>query len=86
MMRTQISLNSELHTKVRARATVLGISIAEYIRRLVNQDLANTPSRGCDRSIIFDLGTSKGADVASEKDQMIGAATSAGKRRHANAP
>ena len=86
MMRTQISLNSELHTKVRARATALGISIAEYIRRLVNQDLANTPSRSCDCSIIFDLGASKGTNIASEKDQMIGVATSAGKRRRANAP
>ena len=77
MVRTQISLNSELHTKVRVRAAALGISIAEYMRRLVDQDLAGTLSRSCDPSIVFDLGTSKGADVASQKDQMIGAATGA---------
>lgn len=79
MVRTQISLDSESHTKLRARAAALGISIAEYMRRLVDQDLARTPARSCDRSIVFDLGTSKGADVASEKDQMIGAATGADK-------
>ena len=84
MVRTQISLNSELHKKVRARAAALGISIAEYMRRLVGQDLAGTLSRSCDRSIIFDLGTSKGADVASEKDQMIGVATGAEKCHHSD--
>ena len=85
MVRTQISLDSELHTRIRARAAEYGVSLAEYIRRLVDQDLAQ-PSRSVDRSIVFDLGTSEGTDIALEKDHMIGEAVSAGARRHPNAP
>ena len=85
MVRTQISLDSERHAGVRARAAALGISLAEYMRRLVDQDLAERP-RGTDRSVVFDLGTSRGTDIASEKARMIGEATSAGKRRHADTP
>ena len=81
MVRTQISLDSELHTRVRARAVELGISLAEYMRRLVSQDLSE-PTQTVDRSIIFDLGLSRDTDVASEKDRMIGEATAAGKHHH----
>lgn len=84
MVRTQISLNSELHTRVRVRATELGISLAEYVRRLVERDLADSP-RSADRSVVFDLGTSQGADIASGKARMIGEATGAGKRRRSHA-
>ena len=84
IVRTQISLNSELHTRVRARAAALGISLAEYVRRLVAQDLTNSP-RKADCSIVFDLGTSEGTDIASQKDRMIGEAIGSGKRRHSNA-
>ena len=80
MVRTQVSRNSELHARVRVRATELGISLAEYMRRLVERDLANL-SRSADRSVVFDLGTSEGADITSEKDRMIGEATLAGKLR-----
>ena len=85
MVRTQISLNSELHTRIRARAAQYGVSLAEYIRRLVAQDLAG-PARSVARSIVFDLGTSEGTDIALEKDHMIGEAASAGTRRHPDAP
>ena len=64
---------------------VLRVSLAEYIRRLVDQDLA-APARSVDRSIVFDLGTSEGTDIALEKDHMIGEAVGAGTRRHPNAP
>ena len=84
MVRTQISLNSELHTQVRARAAALGVSLAEYMRRLVDRDLADSP-RSIDRSIVFDLGTSGTSDIASEKDRMIAEATAAGKLRHSAA-
>ena len=84
MVRTQISLHSERHAKARARAASHGISLAEYVRRLVDRDLAERP-RGADRSVIFDLGASGGADIALGKARMIGEATGAGKRR-ANAP
>ncbi len=80
MVRTQILLNSELHNRVRARAAGLGVSLAEYIRRLVDRDLAESP-RQVDRAVVFDLGRSIGTDIASEKDRMIGEATQAAKRR-----
>lgn len=85
MVRTQISLNSELHSRIRARAAAYGVSLAEYIRRLVDQDLAE-PSRSVDRSIVFDLGTSEGTDIALAKDRMIGEAVGAGTRRHPDVP
>ena len=81
MVRTQISLDSERHAQVRARAATLGVSLAEYMRRLVDRDLAERP-RGADRSIVFDLGASRGTDIASEKARMIGEATGAEMRRH----
>ncbi|MYA80153.1 MAG: hypothetical protein F4X39_06445 [Acidobacteriia bacterium] len=62
------------------RVTELGISLAEYMRRLVERGLADLP-RSADRSVVFDLGTSEGADIASQKDRMIGEATSGGKLR-----
>ena len=85
MVRTQISLDSERHAQARARAASLGVSLAEYVRRLVDRDLAGRP-RGADRSVVFDLGVSRGTDVASDKARMIGEATGAGKRRHDDAP
>lgn len=85
MVRTQISLDSELHIRVRARALALGVSLAEYIRRLVDQDLAEKP-RSVDRSIIFDLGASETSDIATQKDQMIADATAAGKLRGSAMP
>ena len=80
MVRTQISLESERHAEARARAAAHGISLAEYVRRLVEQDLAAQP-RGVDRSVVFDLGTSRGTDIASDKARMIAEATGAAKRR-----
>ena len=83
MVRTQISLDSEMHAQTRERAAKLGISLAEYMRRLVEQDLAESP-RSIDRSIIFDLGGSKSTDIASQKDHMIGEAIVAGKRQRSD--
>lgn len=84
MVRTQISLDAERHARVRARAAALGISLAEYLRRLVDRDLAESP-REVDRSIVFDLGASKGTDIASEKDRMIAEATEGAKRGRSRA-
>lgn len=83
MVRTQISLTSELHARVRARASECGVSLAEYIRRLVARDLIEPP-RSVDRSLVFDLGSSGGTNVGSDKDRMIADSISAGKRHHSN--
>ena len=79
MVRTQISLDPERHAQARARAAELGVSLAEYVRRLVDRDLSEGP-RGVDRSAVFDLGTSQGTDIASEKAGMIGEASAAAAR------
>lgn len=80
MVRTQITLGSEQHAMARARAAELGVSLAEYMRRLVDQDLTGF-ARKADPSIVFDLCTSEGdSDIASDKDRMIAEATWAGKQ------
>ena len=84
MVRTQISLDAELHSRVRNRAARLGVSLAEYIRRLVDRDLADAP-RKVDRSVIFDLGASASSDIASNKDRMIGEAFGAARKPSAGA-
>ena len=51
----------------------LGVSLAEYVRRLVARDLGeHRPPVG--PSTVFDLGGSGGSDVAASKDEMIGRA------------
>lgn len=73
MTRTQLSFERETLRRARRRAEDLGISLAEYVRRLVAQDLEG-PSADADPSAVFDLGRSGGSDVAGEKDSMIGEA------------
>jgi hypothetical protein len=83
MSRTQISLDPELQRKARHRAAQLGVSFAEYVRRVVERDLGRARPRRAATSV-FNLGSSGGADVARNKDAMLGeavAATRAGRRR-----
>jgi len=83
MARTQITLESHTHRRARQRASELGISLAEYVRRLVARDLAK-PEAKFDVSRIFDLGRSSGSDIARNKDSMIAEAfhsTAGGTRR-----
>jgi hypothetical protein len=70
MARTQIMLDPEIQRRARQRASDMGISLAEYVRRLVVRDLGQ-PRAGADPSAIFDLGASGGSDIASNKDAMI---------------
>jgi hypothetical protein len=70
MARTQITLEAEMQRRARQRASELGISLAEYFRRLVARDLTRPQATiAVDR--IFDLGRSDGSDIAKEKDVMI---------------
>ncbi len=80
MARTQITLDPELQRRARKRAGELGVSFAEYLRRLVARDLGG-PRRAAEASVIFDLGHSGNSDVARNKDQMVGEAVAAGRRR-----
>lgn len=64
-MRTQIALEPEQHAQVKQKAAALGITMAEYIRRLVDRDLG-PGSTSADVSAIIGIGRSGGSDIASE--------------------
>jgi hypothetical protein len=70
MARTQITLDSEFQRRARRRASDLGISFAAYIRGLVARDLPK-PKAVAGIESIFDLGSSGGSNIASQKHSMI---------------
>jgi hypothetical protein len=72
--RTQITLDPELQRRAQAKAAELGISFAEYVRRLLANDLGE-PKTKADISIVFDL-VDEGprTNIARDKDKMIGEA------------
>jgi hypothetical protein len=72
--RTQVTLDPEMQRRAQAKAADLGISFAEYVRRLVAHDLG-APKPKPDISIMFDL-VDEGpvTDIARDKDKMIGEA------------
>lgn len=70
MSRSQISLESEIQRRARKRASDLGVSLAEYIRRLVARDLGSPQEAACPAAA-FDLGSSGGSDVARDKTAMV---------------
>ena len=78
MVRTQIVLESEVQRQARRKASELGISLAEYVRRLVARDLGGA-SCVAEPSAVYDVGRSRGADVARDKDTMIGEAVASGR-------
>ena len=72
--RAQITMDPELQRRAHAKAAELGLSFAEYVRRLVAHDLGQ-PRRNADISLLFDLGAShEPTDIARNKDQMLGEA------------
>jgi plasmid stability protein len=79
MSRTQVSLDPELHRKAKARAAELGVSLAEYLRTLVANDLGGETSPP-DPSAVFDLGDSGGSDIARHRDAYVAEAV-VGRRR-----
>ena len=85
MVRTQITLEAEHHARAKARAAELGIAFAKYMRRLVDRDLSESGS-STDPSLVFDLGTSGGTDIASDKDRMLGQAVAAAKQPRGSHP
>ena len=72
MARTQITLSPEEHRRAKAKAAQLGISLAEYFRRLVAQDLSPKPPK---KDFTFvGMGESEGSDVGRQKHAYIGEA------------
>jgi len=80
MQRTQVYLEAAEHRRARRRAAELGISLAEYVRRLVHQDLEG-PRGDRDVSGLFALGDSGGSDIATAKDAYLGDAIVADRPR-----
>lgn len=74
-MRAPIDLGAELHEPAKRKAGDLGISTAEYIRGLVEQDLAQ-PGSNPDVSAIFGIGDSVGSDIAVDRKAATAEATS----------
>jgi len=72
--RTQIILDREMRKRAQSKATALGISFAEYVRRLVMRDLSET-APDFDISAVFDL-VDEGSEtnIARDKDKMVGEA------------
>lgn len=64
-MRTQIALEPEQHAQAKQKAAALGITMAEYIRRLVDRDLGQRAT-DADISAIIGIGRSGGSDIAAE--------------------
>jgi hypothetical protein len=72
--RTQITLDPEQQRRAQKKAADLGISFAEYVRRLVSRDLDDSWPSG-DISTIFDLiKDGPPTNIARDKDRMIGEA------------
>lgn len=80
MVRVQITIDPEMQRRVREQAAQLGISFAEYVRRVLARELAGPP-READPSVVFNLGRSEGADVALDKDRYVGEAMVAERAR-----
>lgn len=70
VVRTQVTLDAEAHRRAKRRASDLGISFAEYVRRVVNRDLGD-PAPRADPSEIFGLFGSGGSHVAKDKDRYV---------------
>jgi hypothetical protein len=73
-IRTQIKLDPETQRRATAKARELGISFAEYVRRVVAQDLSGS-QRKAHVSMLFDLvDEGPATDIARDKDAMLAAA------------
>ena len=70
--RTQITMDPEMQRRAHAKAAELGISFAEYVRRLVANDLGEQRPKA-DISIFFDLVDDDGppTNIARDKHKMI---------------
>jgi len=72
--RTQITMDPAMQRRAQAKAAELGISFAEYVRRLVAEDIGESKPKA-DISIMFDLiDEGPPTNIARDKDKMIGEA------------
>jgi len=67
-----------MQQQARRRAAALGVSFAEYIRRLVRQDIG-APRPPSDPTLVFDLGDSGGSDISQHRREMTAKAFAKGR-------
>ena len=77
VIRTQLSLDAEAHRGAKRRAAELGISLAEYIRRLVDADLGAGRGGDAELAAVVALGDGGPTDVARDKHRLIAEAVAA---------
>jgi len=71
-IRSQITLDPDLQRRAQKRASELGISFAEYVRRTLAQDLGERKA-ATDISVIFNLvRDGPVTNIARDKDKMVG--------------
>lgn len=82
--RTQITLDPQTQRRAQAKAAELGISFAEYVRRLLAEDLGGS-TRETRISAVFDL-VDEGpvTNIARDKDAMIAEAVNREHERSAS--
>jgi hypothetical protein len=62
-------MEPDLQRRAQAKAAELGLSFAEYVRRVIAHDLGE-PKHRADISLLFDLGASpEPTDIARDKDR-----------------
>jgi hypothetical protein len=80
LSRLQVCLDPDTRRKVAKKAAAAGISMSEYVRRVIASDL-DPAKKQFDVSEIFDLGRSDGTtSIATDKDRMIAEAILAGRK------
>ncbi len=73
-MRTVVTVPDHLHKLAKQRASELGISFAEFTRRLLEQELVGTDPQG-DIDSIRGIVTGPAYDMAVDGERLIGEAT-----------
>jgi hypothetical protein len=77
----QVTLDRDRHERAAQKASRLGISLAEYIRRLIAVDLDPGPAERADVSELFGIGRSGGSNVARHQDDYLAEAIGARRRK-----
>jgi hypothetical protein len=71
--RTQITMDPEMQRRAQAKAAELGVSLAEYVRRVIARDLGEAkPKAKPDISIFFDLiDEGPRTNIARDKEKFL---------------
>lgn len=79
-IRMQVTIPEEDHARASDKAAASGVSLAEYLRRLVRRDVREEPTSPLpDIAELFGIGDSGGGDVARHQQEYLGEAVAAGK-------